>query len=403
MSSYLNSILSAIDPSVSASPSVPGARQPQAPNAPKPAQRPVQAVNGGSQAQPLKRKADGQPDGAQAKLQRKDAPPPQNRPNGSARPASGPDVTRPTPSSPANPVPYRGTAASSGLTTARPSAITKRPSPGAAIQLSAPKPAIVRKPNPTVPAVAPVSKTTPPVTKPAVGSAPTSGTRPTQPKMGSYAAMLAKAKQVQVAKPAAPPVRHEPMKVLTKKERMELHAQAKAGAKGVKQASGGPAAPARAVAAKGDLGKEKRKPADLGYQGTARPIKKAADIGYKGTARPAATAGPAGKVGHLSDRSRSNSLAAKPKPKADRGRYGGYASCSDEEEEEEEEDYASDASSDMEGGIWDMEQEERRALEAAKKEDAEALREENELKRQKEERKKKLAAMSKAAAAKRKY
>jgi hypothetical protein len=70
---------------------------------------------------------------------------------------------------------------------------------------------------------------------------------------------------------------------------------------------------------------------------------------------------------------------------------------------EEEDDYASDASSDMEGGIWDVEQEEQLALKAAKQEDAEALAEEQRLKREKEARRKKLAEMSKQAAAKKKY
>lgn len=71
--------------------------------------------------------------------------------------------------------------------------------------------------------------------------------------------------------------------------------------------------------------------------------------------------------------------------------------------DDEEEDYESDASSDMEGGVWDVEEEEQMALRVARQEDAEALAEETRLKREKEERKRKLMAMSKAAAAKKRY
>jgi hypothetical protein len=213
--------------------------------------------------------------------------------------------------------------------------------------------------------------------------------------------MLQAAKEKEKIKPAAPPVKHEVTKILTKKERLALREQMK----GKKPSLAGPtiatpqAGPAKAAASKGDV-KEKRKPAELGYTGTARPAKKPVDIGYKGTARPSPTiAGPAGK---------STATAAKANPKKPQRRYDGYKDWSDlededEDEEEEEPGYDSDASSDMEGGIWDVEQEEQLALRAAKVEDAKALAEETELKRQKEERKRKLAALNKAAAGKRKY
>ncbi|KAJ8107587.1 hypothetical protein OPT61_g8765 [Boeremia exigua] len=152
---------------------------------------------------------------------------------------------------------------------------------------------------------------------------------------------------------------------------------------------------AKLTEVKSDASKAARKPADVGYQGTARPAKTAAPIGYKGTARPQNTAAPS---------SRGSTPAVKPKPKPEKGRYDGYADWSDlDDMEDEEDDYASDASSDMEGGMWDVEQEEQLALKAAKKEDAEALAEEMRLKREKEEKKRKLLALSKAAAAKKKY
>lgn len=173
---------------------------------------------------------------------------------------------------------------------------------------------------------------------------------------------------------------------------MALKAEASA-AKGKKP---GVVPAAKAADVKGEASKVQRKPADVGYQGTARPAKAPTPIAYKGTARPQAAAAPS---------SRGGTPAAKPKPKQEKGRYDGYADWSDLDdiEDDEEDDYASDASSDMEGGMWDVEKEEQEALKFAKKEDAEALAEEMRLKREKEEKKRKLLALSKAAAAKKKY
>lgn len=173
---------------------------------------------------------------------------------------------------------------------------------------------------------------------------------------------------------------------------MALKAEASAGVKGKKP---GVVPAAKAADVKSDASKLQRKPTEAGYQGTARPTKTAAPIGYKGTARPMSVTAPS---------SRGGTPAAKPKPQPAKGRYDGYADWSDlDDMEDDEDDYASDGSSDMEGGIWDVEQEEQLALKAAKKEDAEALAEEMRLKREKEEKKRKLMALSKAAAAKKKY
>jgi hypothetical protein len=59
----------------------------------------------------------------------------------------------------------------------------------------------------------------------------------------------------------------------------------------------------------------------------------------------------------------------------------------------EDEDAVSDASSDMEADVFDVDKEEQRALKAARMEDAEALKEENDLKRKKMERKRALEAL----------
>jgi hypothetical protein len=210
-------------------------------------------------------------------------------------------------------------------------------------------------------------------------------------KKGGYLAMLEKAKEVQKSKPASPPIKHERTKILTKEERLALRAEAK----GKKPA--GPLATRSKSSdlksdAKGDV-KDRRKSVDTGYQGTARPAKKPIEIAYKGTARPAAGAagGKANGVG-----------TSKTKAKQSQGRYGGYGSWSEEEDEEEEEEEGYE-SSDMEAGIWDVEQEDQLALKAAKQEDATELAKEIAMKRAKEERKRKLLNLSKAAAAKRKY
>jgi hypothetical protein len=369
----LSNILSSIDPTA-ASQFAEAGRQTPATNSSSAVQRPPVGSNGTPQAQPLKRKAEGQPGGGQVKMQRKDTPAPSDRAILPTRPASTPSVTKlkaPVTST----APYRGTAGNGGhsttkvvnTTTAKPGALSRTPS--ALGKSSVPPPKVAG--TATAPAAAPVTT-----------------------KKGGYAAMLQRAAQTQQAKPAAPPVKHEVTKILTKKEREALRAEQMAASKGKKPV----AAPAgRPTGIKTEINKEKKKPVDLGYQGTARPAKKPVEIGYKGTARPTSTpAGPAGKAAG----------PGRAKPKSAQGRYTGYAAWSDDdgmEEEEEEEDYDSAASSDMEADAWDMENEEELALKAAKKEDALALKEENEAKRLKEERKKKLMALNKAAAAKRKY
>lgn len=206
--------------------------------------------------------------------------------------------------------------------------------------------------------------------------------------------MLAAAKAREQTKPAGPPIKHEPTKVLTKKERMELRAQAT----GKKTAVSTTTVQAKVGAVKGAKSdvkdKDKRKPAEPTYQGTARPAKAPVQLAYRGTARPAAAStGPAAKPGL--------SAQAKTKKRVNEDGYLDWSDVGEDDDIEEDDGYES---SDMEaGGIWDIEEEEARALRAAKEEDAQALAEEMRLKREKEERKKKLAALSKANAGKRKY
>jgi len=66
----------------------------------------------------------------------------------------------------------------------------------------------------------------------------------------------------------------------------------------------------------------------------------------------------------------------------------------DDDEIEDEIGYGSDASSNMEAGAFDIDEEERVALQKAKEDDARELALENKLKREKEERRKRLQALA---------
>ncbi|KAF2806894.1 uncharacterized protein BDZ99DRAFT_87746 [Mytilinidion resinicola] len=377
--SFLTSLLSDIDPSAAAQAPTPSVKPPQPPKPPKPA--PIQAAptNGIASTQPTKRKAEGDATPVPNKVQRRDAP---NGTSGTVRPVQGVYGSKPKAPGAPDPLPYRGTATSTTniLNASKPQKRTpdpsSKPSTGTQSTYTGSGPAVKAAPRPVVP------------------QAP--------PKAGSYAAILAKAKEA-AANPAVLTIKHKPAEILTRKERLARLAEAKAKKPaGVdrKPAPNKHAAPGHdAVRAKaGPAGKEKPKPkaVDLGYQGTMRP-KPTVESGYQGTMRGGpppphtrAGTGPAARKQSF-DRSRSGSLAVKPKAAAQKGgRMAGRAYYSQSDlDDEEEDDYGSDESSDMEAGAWDVEEEERKALLTAKKEDEEELRRENELKRLKAERKRK--------------
>lgn len=356
--------MSLVDPTVAKTPNAPKQAAPA--GAPKPAARPVGGVNGASQMPQLKRKASSPVESSQAKVQRKEGASLPGQLNGLVRATSSPAAARPTAPTPAASVPYRGTAAPSSAKPASPA--VRKSVPSSSTQSVVLKPAAPSRPAPALTGTTTITSAA--------------------PKKG-YLALLQKAKEKDATKPLTPSMKHEPTKILSRKERLVLKAQASATAKGKKPVAGLPSRPSDP---KADA--SKRKPVEVGYQGTARPAKKPVEVGYKGTARPASA--PASS-------SRNGTPAAKAKPNIAKGRYDGYADWDDLDDMEDEDDYASDASSDMEGGIWDVEQEEQMALKVAKKEDAEALAEEMRLKREKDERKRKLMAMSKAAAAKKRF
>lgn len=360
--------MSIVDPNAVKTPNAP--KQVAPTGGPKPISRPVGGLGGASQTPQLKRKASGPVESNQVKLPRKDGTSQAVQANGTVRATSTPAAAKASVATSLSTVPYRGTAAPSFVKTANPAA---------------------RKPVPSASASAAPLKPSPTTAKPALPATTLAATPAAAPKKG-YLALLQKAKERDATKAVAPLIKNEPTKILTRKERLALKAEASACAKGKKPVTG---LSSKLLDPKLDQSKEKRKPVDVGYQGTARPAKKPVEVGYKGTARPASA--PAST-------SRNGTPALKSKPNPGKGRYDGYADWDElDDMDGDEDDYASDASSDMEGGVWDVEEEEQLALKAAKKEDAEALAEEMRLKREKDERKRKLMAMSKAAAAKKRF
>lgn len=206
-----------------------------------------------------------------------------------------------------------------------------------------------------------------------------------------YLAMLEKAKAAQELAKTTGTIQHHKTEKMTRREKERAQAEAAAAAKSGRSAAGRPAKVAGVASGAGRsrdgtpsdkaaAAQKERKPVDVGYKGTMR-----AQPAYRGTMQSGGSAVPR--------------KPAQRAPKRDE-----YARWSDVDEEDfdEEDDYESDASSDMEARIDEIDQEEEATTRLAKKEDEEALREENELKRQKLERKKKLERLEAAAAKKKK-
>lgn len=127
--------------------------------------------------------------------------------------------------------------------------------------------------------------------------------------------------------------------------------------------------------------KQREKPAEPEYKGTARPPPPKEPV-YKGTAgRPSVATGK-----------------ARGKPQARPSRRDEYLGTDEEDEGDfyEQDEYYSDESDDMEAGFDDVFEEEEAAKRIAQKEDERELKLEAALKKQKLERKNKLAQLSKA-------
>ncbi|EKV09368.1 Chromatin SPT2 [Penicillium digitatum] len=198
------------------------------------------------------------------------------------------------------------------------------------------------------------------------------------PPKGSFAEIMAQAKAKQETVPVGVGLlRHQagPKERLTKLERkrrmMELQAKEKEARLGRKAGLG--------VAAKGKPAVRQRDSEGPSYKGTAKPTQASEPPAYRGTAGLPSNRGGSDRR-HQSRNSRQNEYLGTDEE--DEGDLGGY------------DDYYSDASSDMEAGIDDVDREEAAALEFAKREDEKELRLEMAAKKEKLERQRKLAALA---------
>lgn len=200
------------------------------------------------------------------------------------------------------------------------------------------------------------------------------------PPPGSFAALMAgaKAAQEQKAKSEVGLIKHQATtKVrLSKSERR-------------KQEEG-----ERAMKAK--LGKQPQHNNKVDKKARLDP-KKRPESTYKGTAKPAAPISSYKGTAGLPSQHRSSSADLRHKGGKSSSRYDEYLATDEEDEGDEDmpdDGYESDASSDMEAGAFDVEEEESRALREARADDAREMALENKLKREKEERRRRLKALA---------
>ncbi|CAI7566300.1 unnamed protein product [Penicillium glandicola] len=227
-------------------------------------------------------------------------------------------------------------------------------------------------PKPSLTAATKVTSSQKAPAKPAQGAASTSSKPP--PK-GSFAEIMAQAKAKQETVPVGVGMlRHQagPKERLTKVERkrrmMELQAKEKEARSGRKAGS-----------AKDKPAVRQRDSQGPSYKGTAKPTQTPEPPAYRGTAGLPSNRGAHDRR-HHSRHSRQNEYLGTDEE--DEGDLGGY------------DDYYSDASSDMEAGMDDVDREEAAALAYAKREDEKELRQEMAAKKEKLERQRKLAALA---------
>jgi SPT2 chromatin protein len=127
-------------------------------------------------------------------------------------------------------------------------------------------------------------------------------------------------------------------------------------------------------------------------------VKKRPESSYKGTAKPARPISSYKGTAGLPSKHRASSADSRQKGGKAPTKYDEYLGTDEEDEGDEsvvDDQYGSDASSDMEAGAFDVEQEESRALREAKADDAKEIALENKLKREKEERRRRLEVLAK--------
>ncbi|KIW16951.1 hypothetical protein PV08_04142 [Exophiala spinifera] len=205
------------------------------------------------------------------------------------------------------------------------------------------------------------------------------------PAKGSYADIMARAKQAQEARMQSQVgmIKHQ----ATNREKVSKVAERK------RQEE------EKAKSAKGKLGERHPSTTKPDNSRSVSPAKKAEHARVIKTPRPPLHAPPSGYKGTMGLSSGRSQKQAQRK----RTKYDEYLGTDEEEDDsdlgsygrdEEEDNYGSDASSDMEAGAFDIDEEENKALRAAKEEDARELALENQLKKEKEERRKRLLAMA---------
>ena len=235
------------------------------------------------------------------------------------------------------------------------------------------------------------------------------------PKKGSYAEILARAKAAQTTSAHVGVIKHKPKETLSKKERLALQAEASGksktssktrevavnGRRNTPDSKGSSPAPSAIPNRNRDntLSKPK-KPTEVGYKGTARPLP---ETSYKGTMSRSSTTMPTSRTKSTNDSTfpRSRSTSATRPISRGKSRYAADDNDVDDEDEDEDEDgeepdeYESDLS-DMEAGAFDVEEEEQISSKVARREDDEEARKELELKNRKDEMRRKLTAMAAA-------
>ena len=207
-----------------------------------------------------------------------------------------------------------------------------------------------------------------------------------EPKKGSYAEIMARAKANQAKPQAVGTINHKPKEkgALSYKKELKLQKQAKRDKKlGIVRDKDG----SRPSSADGppNLRQARTKGAKPEPELLARKPKP--QPAYKGTMNPASVTAKAQEKAAAQTARRSNE-------------YAGTDEELDEDDEVEDDDgygYDDEESDDMEAGFSDVEQEETAASRAAMKEDEEEARLEARLKREKEERKRRVEELAKRA------
>ncbi|KAI1941792.1 hypothetical protein LOZ66_001273 [Ophidiomyces ophidiicola] len=214
------------------------------------------------------------------------------------------------------------------------------------------------------------------------------------PPKGSFADIMAQAKALQQQKPLSVGViKHQTVvkERMSKPKRERLLKEAKQReieANKVKKTTSARSSPNAGGRFRDEKMQSRKERSEPGYRGTARPSAAPAYTGTGGLSSRRGTSAPTQdrrKSKHPSSRIRDEYLGTDEEDEGEYS-YGG---------DDYYDDY-SDASSDMEAGAMDLEEEEQTALRFAKAEDERELKAEMEAKKAKLDRKKKLVALSKS-------